>query len=918
MYSALAGPQSLAWYEASHRQHDIEGIVGSLLAGARHGDITPNAAAVVANAQGLPGIIAAGAWRSSQAAWWLYRPEGGQQWMKLDEAATRQPPAELTVIGGDMSLAPHGPSTVPAEWRPPADLIDAALLAQSRANGDTGPGTAWKFVEKLPHEGKPGYVVMQAERDADGAILGAYVEYEGWHFNGLQGAALAAGDAGWPWSLHPRSFAARWIAPGRLQALEASFARDFASFLEQSAAYTKAGGNPGDGDVAPLFCKILPLRGHVNGRPAWLYGDDQRLGGESLFVGVYTYESELLWRTLLPALVCLVALLVSTVLLWIGHRLWFPPLGRELGRIAQAARVVHALRGPFYWPRTRIRELRDLQRAVEEAAAAWDTHDKAAHGTGGPASPVRALTEEPAAPQALPTDLPRIRLKAEDAATDPMPTPAPPAIVLPAAGAAIDVRAVPVTQENPLLAPPAAFIQAMDSLRKQLTDTKKALDELHRQRVLPGEEKAREVALAERLLGALRGANAETGFEAVLATALGTAESRVYTVQNEFALLRDAQAGASALLPIELARPGHPLFFLGLERARALWIDDAAADPRVARIFSGRKLAEPLSLAALLLPDNAQVWVALRPQGAQGWRAAEQVFAEALVRAQAVAGETAASVIELPGPPEISPQSAHALWAQPNLPPHPDLPMYREMVDSAAAGLFTLSRTGRFLYVNGPAERCFGSPAGLLLGKALADIATRGERGAVESALQMALDGAAMEERDIHFIPAQGTPVLLRVFLTPLQDEGGEPTGISGCVVDVGELRARELKLARQEAVYRNVVEGAPQLLWSIDAIGCISFVNGVSRELYGYEPEELSGRPISVLCDEEQARKDVERLALLLGGKACTGYHTVHRHKDGSPVPLVVAASRQVDASGRVTQAVGMAMVAREDGEDA
>lgn len=580
---------------------------------------------------------------------------------------------------------------------------------------------------------------------------------------------------------------------------------------------------------------------------------------------------------------CLAVFALTSAALWLAHRLFLHAFAQDLSLAIQEARRLDVLRGPYYWPRTRIAELRALRVAVEQAAASLDAREALAreqHTVVAPAA--HAMEPEPSPP-------PQIILKTD----------------------AIDVTATPITPSHAMVAPPAAFIQAMDSVRRQLSEAKRELDDLRAAQAHTALDRPADHVLAERLLAALRNHSAEMRVADTLKTALGVTDARLYTAENEFTGLRAETAPeTSQLLPADLARPGHPLLFLAIERAQALWIDDAAHDPRCARVFAERHLPGALSLVALKLDGGARVWVGVRPRGEHGWRAAEQVFGDAIARLHApvpVPAQAATPPVEAPAP--YAPESAHALWAQPNLPPSPDAPMYREIVDSAAAGLFTLNRAGRFSYANPVAARLFGADGAALLGQPLIARAAPGEDGAVQSALQRVLEGAALEERDIHFAQGQGAQALLRLFLSPLQDEIGELTGIAGCVLDVTVLRSRELALARQEAVYRGIVEGAPQLLWSVDAIGCITFINNVSAQIYGFTPDELIGRPITVLCDEAQARKDVERLALLLGGKPCTGYRTTHRHKDGTPVPLVVVAARQLDAAGRVTNAVGLAI---------
>lgn len=689
---------------------------------------------------------------------------------------------------------------------------------------------------------------MAVAREADGGIGGAYAEVLS-----LKGESLLDDQA-----RAPKSMIARVLEDGRLAPIHNRKLERTSSFFNQRLPESAK-------DMLYERLPLVALRGTIGHETFWLAGRrGDWLFGQPLFRGFYLRESIVLSLIFRGPAIILGCFLIITLLLALAHWLILRRFANALVNDLQEVRRLDVLRGPYYWPRTGIAELAALREAVQEAAAGLDNRD--------------ANLKDPVLLEAV-------------------------------------VRAVPVEGEdgaaptqNVPLAPPAAFVQAMDTVRRQLGDAKRELETLRIMQVSQGADPGAERVLAERLLVGLRNHTAAIAIADTLAAGLAVTESRLYSVKDDFKkLLAEGDAAASALLPAELARAGHPLLFLAVERMNVLWIDNAGEDPRCARLLAERRLPEPLSLVALLVNDGKNVWIGLRPRGASGWRAAEQVFAEAITRqlpaAPAPKEKAAAATAAYP------PGSAHALWAQPNLPADPDKPMYREMVDSAAAGMFTLSRAGRFTYLNTAAGQLFGVPVGTLLGQALIDRAAAGEDGEVRSALQRVLDGAALEERDIHFKRPTGGPLLMRLYLAPLQDEGGEPTGITGCVLDVTALREREMVLTRQEAVYRGIVEGAPQLLWSMDAIGCITFVNGVSNQIYGMAPEEIIGRPTTILCDEATAEKDVERMALMMAGRACTGYRTTHRHKNGTAVPLVVVATRQLDAGGNVTGAVGLAI---------
>ena len=874
-----------AFGTAAHAGHAVETVsnvsdlLGLLIARQRGGatnGASQDSAALIHPFATTPGVLAGGSWRGMRAASWIYRTEAARivSWQVVEDPnGTPQSAMRVSVDEATRVAAPPVPSAAPASWRIHGELLDSALRRLRSGDKSDTSALVWRHVEQLPISGVPGYFALSLEELGGGDLLGAYVEIDPARafnftpFVPLTELSLLLDDYAF-WVPIPVSLTAKYNDDTTLTAFSGdSLAGTFSAFYHLK--------------LGPSTAVSAPIPAGA----AWLAGDTVSLPGtERLFVGGVVPAVAVLAHALCPAAACFVIFLLSSLLLRIGAGWQFRRAQRELSEVVSAVRSLRGAAGPFYWSKSPLREIQSLHRAVEEAAGDSGTQE-------GVPAPI-AVADDPA-----------------------------PAIIL-TENAAIDVRATPVVTEAPaavalsadaprtLIAPPVAFMQAMDSLRKQLADARRALEAQPTESARRHAEKEADLQLAERLLSALRGMNLETAPAELLRHALSITDSRVYRVDDGFKALRtEPGAPAVSTLPSEMARAEHPLLFLAVERARALWVDDAHRDPRTAGIFAHAAPSTPVALAALLLDDD-HVWLALRPQSPLGWRAAEQVYAEALVRASVAQAEVPAppphpAAPEAPRNPE---QSAHALWAQPNLPNDRDRPIFRDMVDSATAGLFSLNRLGRFLYANVAAERHFGVAGAQLLGRALSEFAAPGEDGAIASALQRVFEGAAIEERDVNFrLPAGGT-VLLRLYLSAQQDESGEPTGIVGSVLNVTALRARELQLERSEALYRGIVEGGPQLLWSVDAIGCITFINQASREIYGYAPEELIGRPVTVLSDDEQARKDVEALALLLGGRPCEGYRTVHRHKDGTPLPLLVAAARHLDASGNVLTAVGVA----------
>ena len=53
----------------------------------------------------------------------------------------------------------------------------------------------------------------------------------------------------------------------------------------------------------------------------------------------------------------------------------------------------------------------------------------------------------------------------------------------------------------------------------------------------------------------------------------------------------------------------------------------------------------------------------------------------------------------------------------------------------------------------------------------------------------------------------------------------------------------------RAETIFRGLLESAPNAMVIVDAKGNIALVNGQTERLFGYQREEVVGKPVSCLC---------------------------------------------------------------------
>lgn len=126
---------------------------------------------------------------------------------------------------------------------------------------------------------------------------------------------------------------------------------------------------------------------------------------------------------------------------------------------------------------------------------------------------------------------------------------------------------------------------------------------------------------------------------------------------------------------------------------------------------------------------------------------------------------------------------------------------------------------------------------------------------------------------------------------------------------EIVERSRAEEELKRREKQYRDLVETSHDLIWSVDAQGRWTFLNRqATLSLYGYEPEEMLGRPFTEFEGAEQARADLETFQKVKEGQPFFKYETIHLRKDGRPVFLSYNAMVLRDENGTVLGATGTA----------
>lgn len=106
------------------------------------------------------------------------------------------------------------------------------------------------------------------------------------------------------------------------------------------------------------------------------------------------------------------------------------------------------------------------------------------------------------------------------------------------------------------------------------------------------------------------------------------------------------------------------------------------------------------------------------------------------------------------------------------------------------------------------------------------------------------------------------------------------------------------------------IVENSDDAILSKTLDGVIMTWNAGARKLFGYEPEEVIGQPITIIIPEDRLHEEAAIIARLRGGQRVDHFETVRRRKDGSLVDIALTVSPVKDEAGNV---LGASKIARD-----
>jgi PAS domain S-box-containing protein len=190
--------------------------------------------------------------------------------------------------------------------------------------------------------------------------------------------------------------------------------------------------------------------------------------------------------------------------------------------------------------------------------------------------------------------------------------------------------------------------------------------------------------------------------------------------------------------------------------------------------------------------------------------------------------------------------------------------VYRRLLEGTRDVVWTANLGLRFTYMSEavrevlgiPPSECIGRPVGEIMTRASAEVARKLFTDAMGAARDdpRVLDHAYLLETEL--IGKGCVTVWTEVRYAYVKDDQGCPIGIFGIARDISKRRGAEESLRKSEQHCRALIETTSDWAWQIDNRGLLSYVSPKIKDILGYEPEDIVGRPPYCFMPSEEAKR--------------------------------------------------------------
>jgi two-component system, cell cycle sensor histidine kinase and response regulator CckA len=157
-----------------------------------------------------------------------------------------------------------------------------------------------------------------------------------------------------------------------------------------------------------------------------------------------------------------------------------------------------------------------------------------------------------------------------------------------------------------------------------------------------------------------------------------------------------------------------------------------------------------------------------------------------------------------------------------------------------------------------------------------------------------------------------GTEVILESNVAPIIGMDGEFGGFRGIGRDVTERTLHEETLRKSEKKYRDLVENAKDVIFTLNGEGRFTSMNPSFEAITGWQASEWLGRPFYQLLETDQVPRACARFESVMTGGRHPAEEFLVRARSGESIPAEVSSAPLLE-DGKIAGVLGVARDVRE-----
>lgn len=231
---------------------------------------------------------------------------------------------------------------------------------------------------------------------------------------------------------------------------------------------------------------------------------------------------------------------------------------------------------------------------------------------------------------------------------------------------------------------------------------------------------------------------------------------------------------------------------------------------------------------------------------------------------------------------------------------------YRALIENSNDGLFVVSPDGFLIYESPANSHIIGFAHNELLNRNISEFVHPDDLPSVTDQLKELLrQPDSIKSAEFRIQHKDGTWRWIDV----TAKNSLHNITIGGIVINFRDITGRKLveeSLKESEQKYRSLVDSMNEGLGVLNKNGIFIFINKCGCDMLGYQPEELIGKPITFIFDEENQKIIREQLAQRREGVS-HNYEATCLRKDGSEMDLIIAPNVCVDEKGNFVESLAV-----------